>query len=186
MTTSMDDLPMIGQVNKNLFWSILLIALLALTGMVTLASRGAIAMATTIPVPFTVQNSTLSGTNFKLYPGISPADHTTPVAVSQLDATITGLVITKAFNVLGHKVTIKLAAGGPGSSPVTATGLTTDANSLTADKAQFTQMTLSAGGIGGLEQDAGTASLNNVIINSPYLLANSITLPGLSVSLIFG
>ncbi|HEX4714029.1 MAG TPA: hypothetical protein VH164_03785, partial [Ktedonobacteraceae bacterium] len=81
MTTSMDDLPMIGQVNKNLFWSILLVALLALTGMVTLASRGAIAMATTIPVPFTVQNSTLSGTNFKLYPGISPADHRTPVAV---------------------------------------------------------------------------------------------------------
>lgn len=186
MTASMDDLPTIGQVNKNLFWSILLVALLALTGMVALASRGAVALAATIPVPFTVQSTTINGSNFKLFPGVSPADNSSPVAVSQLNASITGMLITKQFNVLGHTVTIKLSAGGAGSSPVVANGLTMDANSLNIGTAQFNNLTLNAGGTGGLEQDASTAILSNATISSPYLLANSLTLPGLSVSLSIG
>ncbi|HEX6484995.1 MAG TPA: DUF6230 family protein [Ktedonobacteraceae bacterium] len=186
MELSMDDMPMIGQVNKNLFWSILLVALLALTGMVTLASRGAIAMAATIPVPFVVQNGTLIGSNFRQYPGISQADKATPVAISQLNATITDMVITKQFSVFGHTITMKLSAGGSGSSPVVANGLTMDATSLSIDSAQFSNMSLSAGGNGGLETDASSVHFKNATINSPYLLANSITLPGLSISLSFG
>lgn len=182
MTTSANDLPMIGQVNKNLFWGILVVALLALTGMVTLASRGLVAMAATIPVPFSVQSTTIVGTNFKLYPGVSGADNTTPVAVSQLDASITGMVITKSFSLFGHTVTVNFSAGNSGT-PVTATGLTMDANSLNIGSASFSNMTLSAAGTGGLEQDASNATLNNASITSPYLAANSITLPNLSVSL---
>ena len=184
MASSMNDLPMIGQVNKNLFWSILLVALLALTGMVTLASRGAIAMATTIPVPFTTTNQLLKATNFKLYPGFSEADKTTPVAIQQLDGTITGMVITKKFSLLGRTLTFKMTAGN--STPVTVSGLTIDATSVNVSSVQFSNMTLSAGGTNGLENDASNATFTNVVINSPFLLANSITLPDLAVSVNFG
>jgi hypothetical protein len=178
------DMPEIGQVNKNLFWSILLIALLALTGMVTLASRGAIAMAATIPVPFTVSNGTLIASNFKQYPGLSQADKSSAVAVSQMNATINNMVITKKLNFFGHTITVKLSAGT--NSPVVANGLTIDANSLNIDTAKFNNMSLNSAGAGGLEIDATNANFTNAVINSPYLLVNSITLPNLSVSLSFG
>ena len=189
MTMSMDDLPMIGQVNKNLFWSIMLVALLAMTGMVALASRGAVAMAAAIPTPFTVQSTTITVASqngeppFALYPGISPADGQSPVAVSRLDnASIVNMVITKSFSFAGHTLTVKLAAGGNGT-PVSINGLVMDANSLNVGSATFSHLTLSAGGIGGLEQDASSATLSNSSISSPYLLANSITLPSLAVTL---
>lgn len=180
MATTMDT-PMIGQINKNLFWSILLIALLALTALVTLASRGAIALAATIPVPFTVQTTSLIGSNFKMFPGLSSADQQTPVAVTQMNASISGMTITKSFSILGHTITVKLNAGG--STPVTANGLTLDANSLNIKTATFQNMALNAGGTGGLEIDAPGADLHGATINSPYLLANSITLTDLSLAI---
>lgn len=178
------DMPMIGQINKNLFWSILLIALLALTALVSLASRGAIALAATIPVPFTVQTTSLTGSHFKMFPGLSSADNSTPVAVTQMDASISGMTITKSFAVLGKTITVKLTAGG--STPVTANGLTLDANSLNVNTAQFQNMSLNAGGNGGLEIDAPGANLHGATINSPYLLANSITLTDLGLAISIG
>jgi hypothetical protein len=184
VVTTMDmDLPMIGQTRKTLFWTILLIALLALTALVSLASRGAIAMAAEIPTAFTVSNQSIKATNFKLYPGVSSADKSTPVVVQQLDATITGMKITKQFTLLGRTITFTMTAGN--STPVTANGLLMDANSLKVDQVQFTNMTLSAAGQGGLENDASSASFTNALIESPFLLANSISLPGLSISLSF-
>lgn len=184
VTTTDMDLPMIGQTRRTLFWVILLIALLALSALVGLASRGAIAMAATIPVPFTTTNQSIKATNFKLYPGVSQADKSSPVIVQQLDATITGMKIVKQFNLMGHTITFTMTAGN--STPVTANGLTIDANSVNVSQVQFTGMTLSSGGNGGLENDASGATFNNVTIVSPFLLANSITLPDLAVSLSFG
>jgi hypothetical protein len=176
------DMPLIGQTRKTLFWSILLVALLALTLLISLASRGAIAMASTIPVPFLLTNQSLTARNFKLYPGISSADKSTPVAIQQLDATVKGLVITKKFSIMGRTVTMTMSAGSK-ATPVTASGLTIDANSVNVDSVQFTNMTLSAAGTGGLENDASIGTFSNVVINSPFLLANSITLPDLSVAI---
>lgn len=175
------NMPAIGQTNKTVFWSVLLVALLALTSLGTLASNGAIAMATAIPVPFSVQTATLTGTNFKMFPGISSADHTSPVAVTQLDAQITNMVITKSFSLFGHTVTLKLSAGS--QTPVIIKGLTLDASSLNINTASFQNMILNAGGTGGLEIDAPSATLTGSTINSPYLLANQITLTNLSLSI---
>lgn len=185
-TMHMDaDLPMIGQTRKTLFWVILLIALLALTALVNLASRGAIAMAATIPVAFTTTNQSIKATNFKLYPGVSQADKNTPVVVQKLDATITGMKVIKTFSLMGRTVTFTMTAGDHGT-PVTTNGLLIDANSVKVDSVQFNGMTLSSAGNGGLENDASTATFTNATIISPFLLANSMTLPGLSVSLSFG
>lgn len=177
------DLPTIGETRKDIFWIVLLIALLALTALVSLASRGAIAMAAEIPMPFTTTNQLIRGTNFKLYPGVSSADKSTPVVVQQLDATITGMKVIKRFSFLGRTVTFIMSAGN--STPVTASGLTIDANSLYVDSVHFSNMTLSASGNGGLENDASSATFTNATITSPFLLANSMTLPGLSISLSF-
>lgn len=184
MAITTDDLPMIGQTRKTLFWVILLIALLALAAMVNLASRGAIAMAAAIPVPFTTTNQQIKATHFRLYPGVSQADKSTPVVVQQLDATITGLKVIKKFNFMGRTITFTMSAGN--STPVTASGLMIDANSLNVNQVQFQNMTLSSSGSGGLENDASSATFTNATIISPFLLANSMTLPGLSISLSFG
>ena len=184
VTTTDMDLPMIGQTRKTLFWVVLLIALLALTALVGLASRGAIAMAAAVPVSFTTTNQSIKATNFKLYPGVSQADKSSPVIVQQLDATISGLKITKQFSVLGHTITFTMTAGT--STPVTANGLMIDANSVNVGNVQFSGMSLNANGIGGLENDASSATFTNATIVSPFLLANSMTLPDLSLSLSFG
>lgn len=175
------DMPGIGQTNTTVFWSVLLVALLALTGLATLASSGAVALATAIPVPFTVQTTSLIGTNFKMFPGVSSADNTSPVAVTQLDAQISNMVITKSFSLFGHTVTVKLNAGT--QTPVSIKGLTLDASSLNVNTASFQNMSLNAGGTGGLEIDAPSATLTGSTINSPYLLANQITLTNLSLNI---
>ena len=184
MAITADDLPMIGQTRKTLFWVILLIALLVLAALVSLASRGAIAMAAAIPVPFTTTNQEIRATHFRLFPGISQADKSTPVVVQQLDATIDGLKVIKKFSLLGHTITFTMSAGT--STPVTANGLMIDANSLNVNQVQFQNMTLSSSGSGGLENDASSATFTNATIISPFLLANSMTLPDLSISLSFG
>ena len=176
------DLPQIGETNRTVFWVVLLIALLILAGMAYLVSRGAIAIAAALPVPFVVKGQTLQGSNFHLYPGISQADNSTPVGVVQMDTTITDLQIIKTFNVpvLGN-VTLTLKAGS--STPVTIKGMTVDSTGMTLNQAQFSGLSINANGQGGFEIGSRTTTFTNATINTPYLLINSITLPGLSISL---
>src|SRR5258708_14000697 len=75
--------PVIGVVNRSIFWTVVLVSLLLLGGITALISRGAIAMAAPIPVPVTVRASSINTTSFRSYPGISHADVRTPVAVHQ-------------------------------------------------------------------------------------------------------
>ncbi len=175
-------MPMIGKTDPTLFWPVLLVALLVLVGMATLVSRGALALAAAVPVPFDVHAGTLNGSNFRLYPGVSQADKTSPVGVNQMDCTITDLVITKQVSlpVVGN-ITLTLKAGSS-NTPAKLTGLTTDISSLNADNATFQTQSITTGG-NGFEIDAASTTLSNTDIYSPYLIVNSITLPGLSFSI---
>jgi hypothetical protein len=160
----------------------MLVALLLLGGIATLVSRGAIAMAAAVPVPVTVTSSMIKTTKFRLYPGISQADGASPVAVNQLDGTLANLVITKTVSlpVIGN-VTVTLKAGQ--NTPVSTTGLTTDLAALSSESATFVGQSVSSNANGNaFEIDAQTVTLNNITINAPYMIANSMTLPGLTLT----
>lgn len=174
--------PAIGAVNRSIFWPVMLVALLLLGGMGVLVSRGAIAMAAAVPVPVTVTSTMIKTTKFRLYPGISQADSVSPVAVNQLDGTLSNLVITKTVSlpVIGN-VTVVLKAGQ--NTPVSTTGLTTDVAALSSESATFNGQAVSSNANGNaFEIDAQTVTLNNITINAPYMIANSMTLPGLTLS----
>lgn len=174
--------PAIGAINRSIFWPVMLVALLLLGGIATLISRGAIAMAAAVPVPVTVTSSMIKTTKFRLYPGISQADGASPVAVNQLDGTLANLVITKTVSlpVIGN-VTVTLKAGQ--NTPVSTTGLTTDLAALSSESATFGGQSVSSNANGNaFEIDAQTVTLNNITINAPYMIANSMTLPGLTLA----
>ena len=176
------DTPTIGQTNRKIFWIIFSIAFVILIAMMALVSRGAVAAAAAIPVPFVIEGQTLQVSNFHLYPGLSGADNSTPVGVVQMDATITDLKIIKSFNVPAFgNVTLTLSAGS--STPVTIKGMTVDSTGLTVNQAQFQGLSINAAGKNGFEISADDATFTNATINTPYLLINSTTLPGLDISL---
>jgi hypothetical protein len=174
-------LPPVGRTNRTIFWSVMLVATLVLFGMFGAVENGAIALAAAAPVPVTVQAKVIQGAHVHIYPGISPADNSTPVAINQFDGSITDLVISKSISVgpLGT-FTIKLEAGQ--NTPVSVTGLTNDATALSMDEGQFQNLVLSTGP-DPFDQTASSATLTNVTITSPYQAANSITLPGLTLSI---
>ncbi|MBV9614054.1 MAG: hypothetical protein JO031_01200 [Ktedonobacteraceae bacterium] len=172
---------MSGRTDRKVFWIVLMLSLFVLTGMVGLVSKGAIAMAAAVPVPFTIQAGTLNGKNFHLYPGVSQADNSTPVAVNQMDCTISNLVITKQIPLPGGgNITVKMSSGN--GTPANLTGLTTDVAALGTTSTSFQNLSINTGP-NSLDLTSPNATLNNATINSPYLLVNSITLPGLSLSL---
>ncbi len=176
--------PMVGRTNRKVFWGVMLAATVLLGFLFSGVSSGLIALAANLPIPFTITAKSLTGTNFHLYPGISSADGTTPVVVNTLDGSLTDQVISKSFQILGKTITLKLSAGG-GKTPVTVTGLVTDISALSADSAHFQNLVLSTNpGLGaGLDQKATSVTLTNLNISSPYLSANTITLPNLTISL---
>src|SRR5947209_5774277 len=93
-----EEMPMIGRTNRTILWSVLLVAFLILAGMVTMVSKGALAMSAAVPVPFTVKAGVLKGSNFRLFPGISQADKSTPVGINTMDCTIANLEIIKTIS----------------------------------------------------------------------------------------
>ena len=174
--------PAIGRVNRTTFWVVMLIALTILSGMTVLVSRGAIAMAAAVPIPVTVKASSIKTTRFRLYPGISQADGKTAVAVNQLDGTLSDLVISKTVSlpVVGN-MTITLKAGQ--GTPVSTTGLTTDLAGLHSESATFNGQAVTSNANGNaFEIDAQSVTLNNIDISAPYMIANSMTLPGLTLT----
>lgn len=178
-----EEMPIIGQTNRTILWSVLLVAFLILAGMVTMVSKGALAMSAAVPVPFTVKAGTLKGANFHLFPGISQADKSTPVGINTMDCTIANLEITKTISlpVVGN-ITITMKAGA--NSPAVLNGLTTDVASLSAGSANFQTLSLNTNENGNaFELDSPSATLNNAAINSPFLVVNNITLPDLSFSI---
>jgi Family of unknown function (DUF6230) len=172
----------VSSTNRRVFWPVLLAGLCAMSIMLFMLADQALAMAAVVPVPMTITATSIKSGNMTLIPGLSKSDNQTPVGVVQMDATITNQVISKSLAIPGlGTVTVKITT----NKPVTVKGLTLDLTSLKADQAQFTNLVLSTGGA-GFEQSADTQTLTNATIESPYLLANSITLPGLSLSISLG
>jgi hypothetical protein len=172
----------VSKTDRRIFWPVLLAGLCALSIMLVMLSDNVIAMAASVPVPMTITATKITSGNMTLVPGLSKADNQTPVGVVQMDATITNEVISKSIALPGlGTVTVKITT----NKPVTIKGLTLDLTSLQANEAQFQNLTLSTGGL-GFEQSATTQVLTNATIESPYLLANSITLPGMSLTISLG
>lgn len=171
-----------GTTNRRVFWATMAPSLLALLGMVMLVANGIVAIAAALPGTFTLTNGTLNAQQFHLYPGLSQSDSSTPVAVIQLSGTISNMTITRQFTapVIGT-VNLNLTAGQ--KTPVTISGLTVDATGQTADQANFQGMSISSGGAHGFDINAPSATFNNQVVTTPYLLVSGITLPGLTLSI---
>ena len=105
-----------------------------------------------------------------------------------MDATITNQVISKSL--LGGHVTVTITAGNQGT-PVTVKGLSVDTTGFDADNAVFNNLIVSTGSTGmDFTQMATPANgspnatvLTHATIEAPYLLANMITLPNLSLAI---
>lgn len=172
----------VSSTNRRVFWPLLLASLCVMSFMLVGLSDNVLAMAASVPIPMTITATKISSGNMTLIPGLSKADNQTPVGVVQMDATITNQIISKSLSIPGlGTVTVKITT----SKPVTVKGLTLDLTSLKADQAQFTNLALTTSGV-GFEQSADSQVLTNATIDSPYLLANSISLPGLSLTVSLG
>jgi hypothetical protein len=172
----------IGTVKPSIFWTVMLVALALLGGMTVLISRGTLAMTVAVPIPVTLKAASIKTTSLRLYPGITQVNTSSPT-VNQLDGTLSNLVISKtvALPVVGN-VTVTLKAGQ--NTPVTTTGLTTDLSVLSSGLATFEdQAIFNNANDNAFGSDVQTVTLNDVTISAPYVIANSMTLPGLTLSI---
>jgi hypothetical protein len=174
---------MVGKTDSRIFWSVILAATIGQIIIFSGISSGLIALAASLPIPMTITATSLTGTNFHLYPGVSSADNATPVAINTLDGSLSNQVITKSVTILGKTVTLKLSSGT--TTPATVTGLVTDVSAINANTAHFQNLILSTNpDLGaGFDQRATSVHFNNITITSPYLSASSITLPNLTLSI---
>lgn len=181
------DTIIIGQTNRKVFWSVVLAGIFLMITMVFALSSQLIALAAVaLPFDFTITADSIDATNLNLVPGPSHVDKNIPVAIlTTMDATITNQVITRSFTLFGHTASVKITAGNQPGAPVKVTGLlTVDTTGLDAGNAVFTNLVLSTGSAGDtFSQTADHQLLTNATIEAPYLMAESITLPNLSLSL---
>lgn len=171
--------PIYGRTNRMRFWVVLFAGLVILGGILAAVSRGAVAMAATIPLPLDIRVTNLTGTNFMLVPGTAKGTGA-PTGVGNLTGDLKGLSISKSLGIAGHDVILNITTG-PGSV-AHATGLTLDLDSLNSSGATFSGLSFATGGQNGLSLGANQIVLDNGVIHSPFLMANSITLPGLGLS----
>ncbi len=185
MPAASTDTIIIGQTNRKVFWSVVLAGIFLMITMVFALSSQLIALAAVaLPFDFTITADSITAKNFNLVPGPSHNNPNFPIAVlTTEDATITNQVITRSFTLLGHTISVKITAGNNGT-PVTVKGLlTVDTTGVDAGNAQFTNLVLSTGPMGDtFTQSADTQVLTNATIEAPFLMAQSITLPNLSVA----
>ena len=185
MPAASTDTIIIGRTNRKVFWSVVLAGIFLMSTMVFALSSQLIALAAVaLPVDFTITADRIDATNFNLVPGFSHVDHNIPVATITMDATITNQVITRSFSLGPLTINAKITAGTQPGAPVKVTGLTVDTTGIDAGNAQFTNLVLSTGSNGlTFTQSADTQVLTNATIEAPYLMANSITLPNLSLAI---
>ncbi|HEY7415689.1 MAG TPA: DUF6230 family protein [Ktedonobacteraceae bacterium] len=174
---------LIGKTDTRIFWGVMLVASLVLAFLVHEISSGAVALAMNAPVSFTMSGTELDGTNFKLYPALSSADNSTPVAVNQMDGTVKNMVISKQITLpVAGTFTIKMAAGS-GNTPVSMSGLKADVGAFQSGNFTATNLSLNTAGTNGFEQDADSVVITNPDITLPFMSMNSTTLPGLTVTI---
>lgn len=173
--------PQLGRTNRRIFWSVFLASFLVLATMTAMVAQGTVAVATSLPTPFTLTGTTFELSNVSIIPGLSRANNHIPVAVVRADVTIQNPVLSKQFSVpfIGT-VTIFLKA-----SSATLKGLVLDQESLFASHAQFSNMVVRTDIPPGLEVTSPSAELTNATIKSPFLSANSAQFTNLSVFFTF-
>ncbi|MDI9260391.1 DUF6230 family protein [Alicyclobacillus sendaiensis] len=171
-------MPMEGRTNWKVFAGVMaggVAGIGALTGMLM---NGVVSAAVNLPVPFTVQASSIQGSSFSLAPGQVP-NQQQGAAQIQMNGTLQNMQITKTVNTPLGTFQISISAGS-GSTPVQATGMTVYASSLGGDTSFPSGLTMDAsnGSMG-----ASQLQMNNATLQVPYLSTQSITLPGMSLSI---
>lgn len=171
-------MPMEGRTNWKVFAGVLaggVAGIGALTGMVM---NGVVSAAVNLPIPFTVQASSINGTGFNLAPGQVP-NQQQGAAQIVMNGTLQNMKITKQINTPLGTLQVTISAG-TGSTPVQATGMTVYASSLSGDTSfpQGLAMDASSGTLSGSQ-----LQMNNANLQVPYLSTQSISLPGMSLSI---
>jgi len=171
-------MPMEGRTNWKVFAGVMaggVAGIGALTGMVM---NGVVSAAVNLPIPFTVQASSINGTGFSLAPGQVP-NQQQGAAQIVMNGTLQNMTITKQINTPLGTFNINISAG-TGSTPVQATGMTVYASSLGGDTSfpQGLAMDASSGTLSGSQ-----LQMSNATLQVPYLSTQSISLPGMSLSI---
>ncbi|MCL6487891.1 MAG: DUF6230 family protein [Alicyclobacillus mali] len=171
-------LPMEGRTNWKVFAGVMaggVAGIGALTGMLM---NGVVSAAVNLPVPFTVQASSINGTGFNLAPGQVP-NQQQGAAQIQMNGSLQNMTISKTVSTALGTFQINISAGS-GSTPVQATGMTVYASSLGGDTSFPSGLTMdaSSGALSGSQ-----LQMNNATLQVPYLSTQSITLPGMSLSI---
>ncbi|SIS85180.1 DUF6230 family protein [Alicyclobacillus vulcanalis] len=171
-------MPVEGRTNWKVFAGVMaggVAGIGALTGMLM---NGVVSAAVNLPVPFTVQASSINGQSFSLAPGQVP-NQQQGAAQIQMNGTLQNMQITKTVNTPLGTFQISISAGS-GQTPVQATGMTVYASSLGGDTSFPNGLTMDAS-TGSMS--ASQLNMNNATLNVPYLSTQSITLPGMSLSI---
>ncbi|MBX6353813.1 MAG: hypothetical protein IRZ10_10820 [Thermoflavifilum sp.] len=170
--------PMEGRTNWKVFAAVMGGGLAAVGTMTGLVMNGVVAMAADLPIPFTVQASSIDGQQFTL----APSAQTDPAQGAKvvMNGTLTNMTITKQVTIPGlGTFNINISAGGKGT-PVQANGMTVFASSLGGDTSFPSGLTMDAS-TGSLS--ASQLNMSNATLQVPYLQTNSITLPNMSLSI---
>lgn len=182
--------------NKKRFAVSAGLAYALLVALLVLALSGGVALAA-FPIAgvggFVIKANTIDGTGFHLYPtmGQTSEQMIYPMAVVDLDtATISGLNLSKTLTAMGYTVDVVIAA----TQDVTGNGLKLKITGLTASSAGFTGLDVEehAGDYNGdgnvdaldkIDLKAPSLHLENAELNTHYLFANTITIPGMSLNI---
>ncbi len=179
--------PLVGTVNHKVFLGVFLTSQLVLVGMLYSVATGGLAIAALLPDvaghPYVVHVDELDASSFKLVPGVSAVDNSTPVAIVTLSGKLVNQVINQDVPLPGGGTAHVLIQAGANGTPAQVDGLTQNLTSQDAALATFQNLTLSSStSLGQLGQQAGATVLKNADITTPFLSANSVTFPNLHVA----
>ena len=188
-----------GRVRLRRFAALAVPATLAGGALVVLTAQGVIAAQFSISgMPFTVTADSLNGTGLEQYGAIDNVANGSPNLADQNGQELVFVSAIKQAELtnLCQSVSIGFAnlviRAGRGSTPVEASNLVVDSDSLTGD-ASFTNLSVDqdastmdevpgiAGPLGTFGQQADKVSIKNVRQDNWATTASSFTLPGLSI-----
>ncbi|WP_062309819.1 DUF6230 family protein [Alicyclobacillus sendaiensis] len=171
-------MPMEGRTNWKVFAGVMAAGVTGIGALTGMLMNGVVSAAVNLPVPFTVQASSIQGSSFSLAPGQVP-NQQEGAAQIQMDGTLQDMKITKTVDTPLGTFQISISAGS-GSTPAQATGMTVYASSLGGDTSfpNGLAMDASTG-----QMQASQLQMSNATLQVPYLSTQSITLPGMSLSI---
>jgi hypothetical protein len=159
--------------SRPVFWSVFGCSMAVMLGMVTLITRGTLAVAAPIAGPYTSTTGRSECHNTHAVPAISQVDHRTPVLLSHSDLCITSnVVITQ--HVLGRTITITQAR-------VTSRGVTAETVTSRTGSADDSDGSLSVAN--GLTEDIAVTRDTNVTSHILFSHVERVTASGISFSI---